>query len=226
MKPIKNFLILILPLFLLLLTVFFVLLFKDSILVASIGKFTPCRVSYSEWKGNPFSKSVVRSCEIRIEKAGIGARASEAEFFVDPERLFKGLQLFVKCSFRDTAFFLTDTDEDRITNILDLISSRGQVFEKVSFDMTVDKHIFSITSLSATSSDIIMKGDVFMDKQKNTVSIDITFSVSPSLAAGAGEELKKHVLSLQEDGWFGASISYRGNPDFLRALYFAVSPTG
>ncbi|HPN72653.1 MAG TPA: hypothetical protein PKZ41_01500, partial [Candidatus Omnitrophota bacterium] len=76
------------------------------------------------------------------------------------------------------------------------------------------------------SEDIVVEGDVYWNRSRNAVSIDMAFSVSPELAAGAGSGIKERLLTSKEDGWFGTSIAYKGNPDFLKALYTAISPSG
>ena len=172
-----------------------------------------------------YSVTVTASAEVRVNDQGVGVKAKEVIFCVDAPGFAAESRFFVECSLSSAVFFFEKNNGSDVGNIMDLVSSSGQVFDSVTFGLTVGGGILKITSLSAVSSDVTVKGDIFLDRDQNLASIDITISVSPLLASGVEEAVKNSILSLQEDGRYGASISYRGNPDFLKALYFAVSPT-
>ena len=218
----KFFLLKILVAVLILVLVFF-MFFWDRVLVFAVRNFTECDVVYSTWRGNPLGRSVVESAEFRIKSQGVGVKAKEVMFCVDTPSLVRDHRFFMECSLSSAVFFLDENDHGEVQNILDLVSSSGQVFDNVRFGLTIEGSGLNVTSLSAGSSDITVKGDISLDRDQNLAAIDISISVSPLLASGVGEAVKNRILSLQEDGWYGASISYRGNLDFLKALYFAVS---
>jgi hypothetical protein len=198
--------------------------FRDRILVSIVERITGVGISYSTWKGNPFRSSVVSSADLRFKKTGVGVRAEKIFLNVDLSGLITERIFSVECSLLGVIFFFEEKDPGEVTNVLNLISSSGQIFDSVDFTLISNGDSYSVKSFSAVSSDIIIRGDVFFDKLGKTISIDISFSVSPLLVSGSGENLKDRILSLQDDGWFGTTISYKGNPDFLRALYFTVVP--
>jgi hypothetical protein len=167
---------------------------------------------------------VISSPSLIQKSTGFGITARELALSLDTSRLIKKRQIFLKGVITDAVFSLEKKTGNGVSNILELISSSNQTFGDVKFSLLCDRDVFSITEFSAESSDIRVKGDFSIDNRTNFAKVEVYISVSPLLASGVGEEIKSRILALEENGWYGTAVVYSGNPDFLRALYFAVSP--
>jgi hypothetical protein len=196
----------------------------DRLLSFAFEKHTGYEIFYSAWSGNPMGKSVMASPELVIKSAGVNIQAEEIIFRVKAFSIFKERGVAVECSLSDAVFFLSSGDKEGADNILELVSVSGQVFNSVKFQAYTGKDLSGITGLYAESSDIKIRGHGSLDKKSNSLEIDVNVSVSPGLIAGLGENVKDRVLSPEGNGWYGTSITYRGDPAFLMALYFAVAP--
>jgi hypothetical protein len=202
------------------------LIFRGRIFTFVFERFTGSEVSYSKWEGNQLALSVISFPEIIVRKAGVGIRSEKIVLSVDALRLLKDRQIFAECALTNSVLFLTGKGAGASDNILGIVSSSEQIFDSVSFFITAGKDTFRITSFSAMSDDIRIKGDVRLDKKTELVSINVRVSISPILAGRLEEGVKNRVLSPEENGWYGTSIIFKGNPELIRALYFAVSPAG
>ncbi|MFA6636101.1 MAG: hypothetical protein WCV56_03160 [Candidatus Omnitrophota bacterium] len=226
MKPKKIFVILVALSIVAIATVLSAMVFKGRIFAFVFERFTGSAVSYSKWEGNPFSRSVISSLELIVRKEGAGVRAERMVLSVDTLRLLKDRQIVGECILTNSALFLMGKDPGMSDDILGIVSYPGQIFDNVRFFFTAGKETFSITSFSAASDDIMIKGDFSLNKKTKLLSLNVSISISPILAEKLEENVKTRVLSSEENGWYGTSIVYNGNPEFIRALYFAVSPAG
>ena len=57
-----------------------------------------------------------------------------------------------------------------------------------------------------------------MIASRNKANIDLKLSVSPEIAEKIAPDIRRNVLTLEDDGWYSTVINYSGSPVFLRAL--------
>ncbi len=196
----------------------------DRALTLGLEKLTGWDISYSRWTGNPLGRSVVDSPEFLVKELGGGLSAGRLALSVDPSRLLPDRRISVECIMRDVRLFIYPGVDGDAKTILELVASSDGAFGETFFLLTVGLDILEVTSLEAGSDDFKIRGNFSWKRGEGTVSVELDISVSPEAAAGLAEGVKSRVLSLQEDGWYGTSINFRGDPTFLKALYFTFSP--
>ena len=201
-----------------------VFFFWDRLLSSAFERVSGTKISYSSWVGNPFGKSVISFPSLSVKNTGFGVISRELALSLDTSRLVKRRQIFIEGVLSDAFFSLEEKKGNSVNNILELVSSSKQTFSDVSFSVMCDWDVFNVTAFSAESTDIRIKGHFSINKKTNFAKVEVYISVSPLLVSGVGEEIKNRILAPEENGWYGTAIVYSGNPDFLRALYFAVSP--
>ena len=202
----------------------FAVLSWDRPLALGFEKVTGLDVSYSRWAGNPFGKSVVYSPEFRSKELGGGLSAGLLRLSLDASRLLSDREIMVECVMRDVRLFLFSEGDGEAKTLLELVASSDEGLGETFFVLAAGRDVLRVTSLRAMSDDFEVSGNFFWERAGNTVSVEIDIFISPEAAVGLAEGIRTRVLTPREDGWYGTSLNYRGDPTFLKALYLTFSP--
>ena len=94
-----------------------------------------------------------------------------------------------------------------------------QEYEKVVFDLFLDRTIVSVTRIGVYSQDVRIEGDYTLAMERNDVSVSLKMSLSPEKAAMFKDSMMENFLSPDENGWYSAIIDYKGNALLLKAFF-------
>lgn len=196
--------------------------FMDQILILGVDRFTDYKISYDSLSGNPFGKSEITGFNFEIKSKHVGFRAGKASIAMNAAESWRKKTLLVACRLENVELALSGKKKGGLVspeNILYIPFSPGHIYDSISFSAAAGADSLRITDFTAVSSDIRMGGYFTHVYSKDEVDIDIKVSFAPSFANALPGDIRDHVLSLDDDGWYGTDIAYKGNIIFLKALY-------
>lgn len=200
--------------------------YMDRIVTFYINHYTDYRISYTKWIGNPLGQSEVEGLSFEIKSKGIGVHAEKGILRIHPKESYRRKTLLADCKF--TAVSLTATtpqllDKPAANDLMSIPFSADNKYESIVFAAAIDSRSLKIESFKGTSDDVRMEGKFSLIYARDEVDIDIKMSFSPEIVAKMPGELRDRALSLDDDGWYGTVITYKGNIIFLKALYAIAS---
>ena len=200
-----------------------------SLLVNNLSGYS---LTYDKWGDGLFDRNHVNGVSVRLDDKGIILDAREVFFEIDMDALLKKQELIVECEMKDVSISFgaqTDgagADKKKIASSNDIASfilQKDQLYKDVSFVIKKSKDVESIYDFKAISEYARISGEYSDFKDKDVISLEVKISLSPQIASGIDENVRKNVLYREDDGWYGTVISYKGNPAFLKAIYSITS---
>ncbi|MBU0682823.1 MAG: hypothetical protein ABIH85_01770 [Candidatus Omnitrophota bacterium] len=205
---------------------FLAILFFDKIVTFVINNCTAYRVTYAQWGDSIFRRSKIKELEIHGKDGKFDVYVKEMRINVTSLVLFKNPQLEFFCKMSGVKFISNETSilppGDRV---LAFSFESGRTYENISFNTLINRKLFKITGFKADSKNIKIEGNYTFDKVPSNVFLGVKLSFSPEIITAMDDNfIKKGMLSLEDDGWYSASIEYNGNHELLKAMYDFVLP--
>lgn len=203
---------------------FFVFLYIDKIITFSVNRFTNCELTYKKWGNNPFDKGRIYGMNLGLDKGAFTLYADEAVLKPSFDQLAKKGQIILSFSMKGVRLGskkgMASSDD-----IFSLPFSPEQKYGRMGLVAALGGNVIKITDFNARSKDIKMSGTCTFLRDRNDISVYFKISFSPEISATFPEDLRKHALALDDDGWYSTVIDYKGNALFLKALYSLAMPT-
>lgn len=202
----------------------FAFIYIDRIIAFSVNHFTNCEFTYKKWGNSPFDKRNIYGMNIGLDKGIFTLHAEEAFFQPRFDRLFKDGQLVIRFNMKGVLLGSkkgTSSSDD----IFSIPFKPEQKYSRMGLVVTLGRNLVKVTDFSARSKDVKMTGASTYLRDRNDISVYFKISFSPEISATFPEDLRKHALSLDDDGWYSTVIDYKGNALFLKALYSLAIPT-
>lgn len=200
------------------------LFFNYSKLIAvGIDHFTGCKIRYSSWKTGR-SGITVGQLHLHLNHRGtLKSEKSVVDF--DLKKSIEKKAIACNVTLYDISFSPAQLGgKMKTADLIGYLMSPDLTYPELRFSITVNKNILHISDLELISDNVKIEGEYLNVKDKDEVLIDITISISDELYGKMPEAVKTMGLADEsEEGWHSTVLSYKGNPAFLKALYFITS---
>ncbi|MBD3296797.1 MAG: hypothetical protein GF392_05460 [Candidatus Omnitrophica bacterium] len=199
--------------------------FYPKVVFPVVERYTGARISWSSCRGWPFRKVSAEEVKIVSEAYGAVLYAEKAEFRIDLKNMLRDRGLEAECDFSGVTLTATDGEKlsSEASDIMDIILDPERKYRTVSLDLFISTSLFEVSDFQAVSEDIRVDGQCRFDRLRDNLDLDVAIMFSPELVAGLPDTLRGDVVTLQEDGWYGTVIEFKGNPLLLSAIYSMTS---
>ncbi|NQT33152.1 MAG: hypothetical protein HQ594_05720 [Candidatus Omnitrophica bacterium] len=208
------------------------ILSSKEIATFAVNHCTEYHLTYSAWDGSLFGRSDVRNANLQIPQKEIVLNIKNIVLQAEWRELFKNGRLKLACELDDTVlsplggensfFENAGNGNNSMDSITDALFDPGMKYDQITFTLMSSASNLKITNFKALSRDVRIEGNYSYFRENGDVDVDIKISFSSEMSEKFGEDILKHVLSPDKDGWYSTSIKYRGNPVILKAVYSFV----
>ena len=186
--------------------------------MSAVNRSADYKLTYDRWISNPLNWKTLTGFRLEIKKKFLTITADRIFFDFDLNQSLREKRFIFACKM-DNVAFNSKTAVPQLADAQAKAFGSDQKYENVEFTLRLDKDIFNLTAFNAVSPDIRMKGEYSYFRKKGEIAVDLKISFSPAMALTFEKNIRKNVLSLEDNGWYSTVISYKGNPALLKALY-------
>ncbi|MFH1395126.1 MAG: hypothetical protein ABIH09_03115 [Candidatus Omnitrophota bacterium] len=205
---------------------FLPILFFDKIITFIINNFTDYKLTYAHWGNSIFDRKDIKELQVHAKNGKFDIYAEQVNIDLTGLDLFKNPRVAFVCKMSGVKFIKNETTLlPKGDKMLAFSFEPGRIYENISFNGLVDRKLFEITGFKADSKSIKIEGNYTFDKVLSSVFLDVKLSFSPEIITAMDDNfIKTNMLSLEANGWYSASIEYKGNQELLKAVYDFVLP--
>ena len=195
-------------------------IFFDKILTFSINKFTDYDI-FCEKAKLQFPLGVrIDGLSLRRKNENFLIECQSAHLNIFLDKLTQDKEIFSRINLDEVSISFTKNSDDKIKeDVLTLLCKPEEIYNIVAFDLSLKNNEIQISEFTAYSENIHINGNYRGVVSTKEIFVDVKISFSPRIADDLDSVMKNSILSVDEDGWYSLIIDYRGNPDFLKALY-------
>jgi hypothetical protein len=202
--------------------------FYPGVVFPLVERHTGANIAYSSCEGWPFRKATVRGLRISPDEHDLVLSAEKAVFRVDLRNILRDRGLKAECDLAGVSIAFAGGEEvpGGSAGIMNVILDPGRRYRTVSMNLFISSSLYEVSDFLAVSEDIRIEGQSRFDRIKDNLDLDLGIMFSADLVAGLPDTVKGNILTLQQDGWYGTVIDFKGNPLLLSALYSVASEAG